>query len=88
VAKPQSLTCSTSFVVYLSFTGFEGPKRADKQVDALSIVGALSHQSSTSINDLTEDVHLHCQCATLQDRTTTSTISLGKAPPCIPGKYL
>jgi hypothetical protein len=37
-------------------TGFEGPRRADKQVDVLSTAGARSHQSSTPINALTEEV--------------------------------
>jgi hypothetical protein len=38
------------------FTGFEEPKRANKQVDVPSTVGALSHPSSTSINALIEEV--------------------------------
>jgi hypothetical protein len=74
--------CSTSFVVYLSFTGFEEPKRADKQVDVPSTVGALSHPSSTSINASMEE-HLHCQFATPQDQTTMSTSSLGESTPFI-----
>jgi hypothetical protein len=45
--------------------GFEGPTRADKQVDVLSTVEALSQQSSTSINAPIEEVHLRCQSATL-----------------------
>jgi hypothetical protein len=40
----------------LSFTGFEEPKRADKEVDVSSIVGALSHPSSTPINASIEEV--------------------------------
>jgi hypothetical protein len=56
VANQYRLICSTSFVVYLSFTGFEEPKRADKQVDVPSIVGALSHPSSTPINASIEEV--------------------------------
>jgi hypothetical protein len=40
----------------LSFTGFEEPKRADKQVDVPSTVGALSHPSSTPINASIEEV--------------------------------
>jgi hypothetical protein len=40
----------------LSFTGFEEPKRAKKQVDVPSIVGVLSHPSSTSINALIKEI--------------------------------
>jgi hypothetical protein len=75
--------CSTSFVVYLSFTGFEGLRRVDKQVDVLSTVGALSQQSSTSINALIEEEHLRCMSTTLQDRMTKSTSSLGEEHPCV-----
>jgi hypothetical protein len=67
--------------------GFEEPKRVDKQVDVPSTVGALSHPSSTSINASIEEVQLHCQSATLQDQTTTSTFSLGEGTPMFLGKY-
>jgi hypothetical protein len=40
----------------LSFTGFEEPKRIDKQVDVPSTVGALSHPSLTPINVSIEEV--------------------------------
>jgi hypothetical protein len=40
----------------LNFTGFEEPKRADKQVDVPSTVGTLSYPSSTPINALIEEV--------------------------------
>jgi hypothetical protein len=50
----------TRFVVYLSFTWFEGLRRADKQVDVLSTTGALLQSSSTSINALIEGVYLRC----------------------------
>jgi hypothetical protein len=67
--------------------GFEEPKRVDKQVDVPFTVGALSHLSSTSINASIEEVQVHCQSTTLQDRMTTSTFSLREGNPMYPGKY-
>jgi hypothetical protein len=81
--QPLTLNCSISFVVYLSFTGFKGPRRADKQVDVLSTVETLSQQSSTSINALIEEEHLHFQSATPLDQMTTSIFSLGERHPHI-----
>jgi hypothetical protein len=53
------------FCCHLSFIGFEGPRRTNKQVDVLSTGGALAQQSSTSINaPLEEEEHPRCQSAT------------------------
>jgi hypothetical protein len=61
-------------------------RRTDNQVDALFTSGALSQQSS-SIDAPPEEVHLHCQFATLQDRMTMSTSSLGESTPMYLAKY-
>jgi hypothetical protein len=44
----------------LSFSEFEELRRADKEVDILSITGALLQSSSTLINTPIEGVYLRC----------------------------
>jgi hypothetical protein len=61
---------------------FEGPRRADKQVDVLSTSGALSQQSSTTINaPLEEEEHPRCQSTKIE--RLCQHPAWGKAPPCI-----
>jgi hypothetical protein len=62
-------------------------RKADKQVDVPPTIRALSQQLSMSSNASIEEVHLQRQSATLQDRATTSTFSLGEGTPMYPGKY-